>query len=61
MERQRSDIRPSLRNHFEVDSRFIALAALHALAEDGAVPRSMMAKAIEKYGIDPDKRDPAKP
>jgi pyruvate dehydrogenase E1 component len=57
----RSDIRPSLRNHFEVDSRFIALAALHALAEEGAIERGVVAKAVQKYGIDPDKRDPAKP
>ena len=31
----RSDARAALRRHFEVDRRFIVLAALKALAEDG--------------------------
>jgi pyruvate dehydrogenase complex dehydrogenase (E1) component len=41
------------------DRRFIVLAALKALADDGAVPRSRVSEAIARYGIDVDKRDPA--
>ncbi|AJC21960.1 pyruvate dehydrogenase (acetyl-transferring), homodimeric type [Pandoraea pulmonicola] len=55
----RSDTRESLRAFFEVDRHFIVLAALKALADDGAVPRSRVGEAIARYGIDVDKRDPA--
>ncbi len=54
----RSDGRAALRNHFEVDRRFIAVTALEMLAEDGALDRKTVATAIEKYGIDPSKPDP---
>ena len=55
-----SDTRESLRRFFEVDRHFIALAALKALADDGAVPRESVAEALALYGIDPHKQDPAK-
>jgi len=54
----RSDARAPLREHFEVDRRFIAVTALTALVEDGALDKKTVAKAIEKYGIDPDRPDP---
>jgi pyruvate dehydrogenase E1 component len=54
----RSDYRRKLRAHFEVDRHYVALAALHALAADGAVPAKVVAEAIERYDIDPDKPDP---
>jgi pyruvate dehydrogenase E1 component len=54
----RSDYRRTLRRHFEVDRHYVALAALHALAADGAVPAKVAAEAIERYEIDPDKLDP---
>ena len=54
----RSDGREALRRHFEVDRRYIVVTALKALADDGALDQSTVAKAIEKYGIDPDKPDP---
>ncbi|MNK91731.1 Pyruvate dehydrogenase E1 component [compost metagenome] len=54
-----SDTRESLRRFFEVDRRFIALAALKALADDGVVPRETVAEAIALYGIDPEKQNPA--
>jgi pyruvate dehydrogenase E1 component len=57
----RSDIRENLRRFFEVDRHFVAVAALHALADEGGIDRGRVAQAIEQYGIDPDKRDPAKP
>jgi len=36
----------------------VVVAALHALAADGAVPVKVVAEAIERYDIDPDKPDP---
>jgi pyruvate dehydrogenase E1 component len=54
----RSDGRAALRNHFEVDRRYIVCAALAALAADGKVKSSAVSKAIKAYGIDPAKPDP---
>jgi pyruvate dehydrogenase E1 component len=54
----RSDFRRVLRAFFEVDRRYVALAALKALADDGAIARDAVAKAIEKYEIDPSKPNP---
>ncbi|MBN9462166.1 MAG: pyruvate dehydrogenase (acetyl-transferring), homodimeric type [Burkholderiales bacterium] len=54
----RSDFRSRLREHFEVDRRFVVLAALESLAEDGAIPAKKVSEAIRKYGIDPDKTNP---
>ena len=54
----RSDARDALRQHFEVDERFIAAAALKALADEGALDQKTVSQAIEKYGIDPDRPDP---
>ncbi|MBI5897649.1 MAG: pyruvate dehydrogenase (acetyl-transferring), homodimeric type [Rhodocyclales bacterium] len=56
----RSDTREQLRHFFEVDRHWIALAALTALAEDGAVKKEKVAEAIRKYGLDPNKPNPAK-
>jgi len=55
----RSDRRAALRSHFEVDRHFVALAALKALADDGALPPATVRQAIEKYGIDPERPNPA--
>ena len=54
-----SDTREALRRHFEVDRQFIVLAALKALADDGAIERSVVARALGDLGIDPGKTDPA--
>ena len=54
----RSDFRRKLRDFFEVDRRWVALAALTALASDGTIERSELAAAIAKLGIDPSKPDP---
>lgn len=48
----RSDNRAALRRFFEVDSAHIVVAALKALANEGSIPASKVAEAIEKYGID---------
>ncbi|MEM9335778.1 MAG: pyruvate dehydrogenase (acetyl-transferring), homodimeric type, partial [Pseudomonadota bacterium] len=54
----RSDARAALRQHFEVDSRYIAITALKALADDGVLDQKTVGQAIEKYGIDPDRPNP---
>jgi pyruvate dehydrogenase E1 component len=54
----RSDYRKALRSFFEVDRYHVAVAALHTLAQEGAVPASKVADAIKRYGIDPEKPDP---
>jgi pyruvate dehydrogenase E1 component len=56
----RSDYRRQLRRFFEVDRYFVALAALQALAQEGTVPAETVAKAIDRYGIDPEKPNPAR-
>jgi pyruvate dehydrogenase E1 component len=54
----RSDTRAKLREFFEVNRYYVAVAALKALADDGKVDASLVAKAITKYGIDPNKPNP---
>lgn len=54
----RSDFRYKLREHFEVDRHFVVLAALKALADDGAIDKSKVSEAIQKYGIDTNKANP---
>jgi pyruvate dehydrogenase E1 component len=54
----RSDARKALREHFEVDRHYIAVSALKALADDGALDQKTVGEAIRKYGIDPDRPDP---
>jgi pyruvate dehydrogenase E1 component len=54
----RSDSRHALREHFEVGRNWIAIAALRALADDGAIDMGTVTLAMKKFGIDPDKPDP---
>ncbi len=54
----RSDTREVLRDHFEVDRRHVAAAALKTLADEGALPARKAARAIRDLGIDPDRPDP---
>jgi len=54
----RSDTRKALRHFFEVDRRYVAVAALKALADEEAVPRKKVTEAIKKYDIDPEKPNP---
>jgi pyruvate dehydrogenase E1 component len=54
----RSDAREALRYHFEVDHRFVVLATLRALADDGRISIEVAERAIETLGIDPAKPDP---
>tara|TARA_B100000809_G_scaffold226341_1_gene237905 strand:- start:1384 stop:4044 length:2661 start_codon:yes stop_codon:yes gene_type:complete len=54
----RSDTREALREYFEVDARFVVLATLTALHEDGKVEQSILSDAIRKLDIDPEKPNP---
>ena len=56
----RSDTREQLRQFFEVDRYYVTVAALKALAEEGKIPVEIVTQAIAKFGIDPDKPNPAK-
>jgi pyruvate dehydrogenase E1 component len=55
----RSDTRGPLRRHFEVDAECIAIAALSRLAAAGAIGTHVVAEAIRRLGVDPDKVDAA--
>jgi pyruvate dehydrogenase E1 component len=52
----RSDTRQALRSFFEVDRHQIVVAALDSLRDQ--VPRSTVAEALERYGIDTDALPP---
>ena len=54
----RSDTREKLRHFFEVDRRWVTVAALKALADEGTIEQSKVAEAIAKYGIDVNKPNP---
>jgi pyruvate dehydrogenase E1 component len=56
----RSEDRKSLRDFFEVDARFVAVATLAELAKEGQVDAKVVAQAIKDFGIDPEKRNPAR-
>ncbi|TAL65144.1 MAG: pyruvate dehydrogenase (acetyl-transferring), homodimeric type [Legionella sp.] len=54
----RSDTRERLRHFFEVDAKYIVLAALNALVAEGTMDKAQVVDAIKRYGINPDKLDP---
>jgi pyruvate dehydrogenase E1 component len=54
----RSDTRERLRRFFEVDRHHVTVAALKALADDGALPAEKVKEALERYRIDPRKPPP---
>jgi pyruvate dehydrogenase E1 component len=54
----RSESRPALRRHFEVDAEHVVIASLDALAERGQTDKEEVAKAIKEFGLDPEKIDP---
>ncbi len=54
----RSEARADLRNLFEVDHRYIALAALHQLAARGEFNPAKLPEAVKSLDIDPNKLDP---
>jgi pyruvate dehydrogenase E1 component len=56
----RSEDRASLRNFFEVDARFVAVATLAELAQAGEIDGRVVAQAIADLKIDPEKKNPAR-
>ncbi len=54
----RSDSRAALRDFFEVDANYVTIAALKALVDEGEMEASVVAEAIEKYGVDTSKPNP---
>jgi pyruvate dehydrogenase E1 component len=54
----RSDFRRKLRAFFEVDRHYVAVAALKALADEGTLKPAVVAQALKKYGLDPNKPNP---
>jgi pyruvate dehydrogenase E1 component len=54
----RSDGRAKLRHFFEVNRNFVVIAALNELAREGKIKPAVVAEAINKLGLDPEKVDP---
>ncbi|KJK02639.1 pyruvate dehydrogenase [Pseudomonas sp. 21] len=54
----RSDTRARLRHFFEVDRHWVVLAALEALADRGDIEPKVVAEAIARFGLDPEKPNP---
>ena len=54
----RSDYRVKLREFFEVNRYYVAVAALKALADDGVIKHAKVEEAIKKYGLDTERPDP---
>jgi pyruvate dehydrogenase E1 component len=54
----RSETRPSLRRHFEIDTECITVGTLYQLSKKGLIETSVVADAITKLGIDPEKISP---
>jgi pyruvate dehydrogenase E1 component len=54
----RSDSRAALRGFFEVDRRYVALAALKSLADEGMLDMATVVSAMQRFGLDPDKPNP---
>jgi len=54
----RSDSREALRDFFEVDARYITVAALKALSDEGKLPAAKVLEAVKKYNLDANKPNP---
>jgi pyruvate dehydrogenase E1 component len=54
----RSDSRRALRDFFEIDARYIALATLAALAREGEIAFDDVEEAVHDLGINPAKANP---
>ncbi len=54
----RSDSREALRDFFEVDARYITVAALKALSDEGKLPATKVLEAVKKYNLDANKPNP---
>ncbi len=54
----RSDSRAELRRFFEVDRHYVVVAALKALSDEGKIDAQTVNKAMQDFGIDPEKSNP---
>jgi pyruvate dehydrogenase E1 component len=54
----RSDSRAELRRFFEVDRHYVVVAALKALSDEGKIDKQTVSKAMQDFGIDPEKSNP---
>ncbi len=54
----RSESRPALRRHFEIDAESVVIETLYRLARKGKMDADQVAAAIKDLGVDPDKPDP---
>ena len=54
----RSEARAELRDYFEIDARYVTLAALQELARIGKFDQAKLGDAVKSLGIRPDKLDP---
>lgn len=54
----RSETRENLRDHFEVDGRYVTLAALTALAQDGHLNMDDVEEGLNDLQINPEKPNP---
>jgi len=54
----RSEARAELRDYFEVDAKYVTLAALRELAKIGQFERARLGDAVKFLRINPDKLDP---
>ena len=54
----RSDSRENLRQFFEVDRHYVVVATLKALSDEGKIKSSIVADAIKKFKLDPNKPNP---
>jgi len=55
----RSDTRENLRSFFEVDKYHIAYAALYALYKDSRIEKKQVIKALNKFDIDQQSKNPS--
>ncbi|HMC76785.1 MAG TPA: hypothetical protein VKH34_06620, partial [Vicinamibacterales bacterium] len=55
----RSEDRAALREFFEVDARFVAVATLSELLKEGQIDAKVVQQAIKDLGINPEKANPA--
>jgi pyruvate dehydrogenase E1 component len=54
----RSDTRETLRRFFEIDAEHVVVATLSALAQQGQVEPGVVERAIQRFEIGPDYREP---
>jgi pyruvate dehydrogenase E1 component len=54
----RSDTRENLRRFFEIDENMVVLGTLYALAQQGLIPKKVVAQAVKDLGINPEKAHP---